>query len=244
MQYFLDTKETIPEGLGFAQFGAYHFGWIAASVLLLVVGSMIYRRLSSHSRAKMRKTIAGLIVADEIFKMVCLMLGGNYIAEYLPFHLCSINILIFAYHAFRPNKLLNNYLYVVCIPSIILPLLFPTWTMLPCANFMHWHSFTVHMLLLLYPVMQLAGGDLNPQPKMFPKCVLLLGAMAAPVYLINRWLGTNFMFLMYAEPGTPLEWFVPLGSHLIGFVVLLPLIMLLMTGLLKLGRAVFPRKTA
>ena len=242
MQYFLDTKETIPEGLGFEHFGAYHFCWIAASVIVLIVCSLIYRRLPSDGRGKMRKTVAGLIVADEIFKMVCLWLGGNYIADYLPFHLCSINILIFAYHALRPNKLLNNYLYVVCIPSIILPLLFPTWTMLPCGNFMHWHSFTVHILLLVYPVMQLAGGDLNPQPRQFPKCVLFLAAMAVPVYFINRWLGTNFMFLMYAEPGTPLEWFVPLGSHLIGFAVLLPLIVLLMTAALKIGRALTAKK--
>ena len=41
--------------------------------------------------------------------------------------------------------------------------------------------------------------------------------MAVPVYLINLLLDTNFMFLMYAEPGNPLLLFEQyLGHHLWG----------------------------
>ena len=31
MQYFLDTVETIPEGVGFVMFGGLHLVWLAAS---------------------------------------------------------------------------------------------------------------------------------------------------------------------------------------------------------------------
>ena len=95
--------------------------------------------------------------------------------------------------------------------------------MLPTANFMYWHSFTVHILLVMYPLVLTAVGEIRPQPRQFPKCLLLLACLAVPVSLFNWVFGTNFMFLSYAEAGTPLVWFEEhWGNHLLGFLVLLP----------------------
>ena len=113
----------------------------------------------------------------------------------------------------------------------IIALVFPTWTELPVLNFMHIHSFTVHILLATYPIMLTVGGDIKPSLKRLTGCVLLLLGMATVVFLINLLLDTNFMFLMYAEEGNPLLIFEELwGSHLLGFPVLLPLVMALMYG--------------
>ena len=61
------------------------------------------------------------------------------------------------------------------------------------------------------------------------KGVGLLVAMAIPVYGLNLLWGTNFMFLMEPDSGTPLELFQKLlGSHLWGFPILLPLVVAVM----------------
>lgn len=52
-------------------------------------------------------------------------------------------------------------------------LLFPTWTPLPPLNFMVIHSFTVHFLLALYPLALTLCGDMDPQPRAFPRCFAL-----------------------------------------------------------------------
>ena len=229
MEHFLDTKETIPPGYGFTHFDTEHLIWLAAFVILLAVNIVLYRKLDESGREKWRKTVAALIVADEVYKMVCLFIGGNFLAEYLPFHLCSINIFLIAIHAWRPNRLLDNFLYLVCLPGAVLPMLFCTWAMLPTANFMYWHSFTVHILLVMYPLVLTAAGDIRPQPRQFPKCLLLLACMAVPVGLFNMAFGTNFMFLSYAEAGTPLVWFEEhWGNHLWGFPVMLPAVLVVM----------------
>ena len=92
MEHFLDTKETIPPGYGFTHFDAEHLIWLAAFVILLAVNIVLYWKLDEGGRTKWRKTVASLIVADEVYKFICLFIGGNFLAEYLPFHLCSINI--------------------------------------------------------------------------------------------------------------------------------------------------------
>ncbi len=229
MEHFLDTVETIPTGLGFSLFSPLHLTWLAVGLVVILLNCRFYCRAGQAGRARWRKITAGLLVADELFKMVMLIIGGNYMLKYLPFHLCSINIFLIAFHAWRPSKLLGNFLYLVCIPGAISALLFPTWTSLPPDNFMHLHSFTVHILLTLYPVVLTTGCDIRPRGRDFFPSLLLLAAMAAPIFFINLLCGTNFMFLMYAEPGNPLEWFQnTFGNHLIGFPVLIAAVMAVM----------------
>lgn len=222
MEHFLDTAETIGEGYGFELFSPHHLLWLAVFAVTVAVCCIRYRRSSADKRARWRKTAAVLLVADELFKDVMLLLGGNFMLKYLPLHLCSINIFLIAIHAWRPSKLLGNFLYLVCIPGAVAALLFCTWAMLPPLNFMYLHSFTVHILLALYPIVLTAGGDIRPQIRYFPKCVLLLAVMAVPIYGVNLLCDTNFMFLMYAEEGSPLLWFEEhWGSHLLGYPVLI-----------------------
>lgn len=229
MQYFLHTVETVPEGLGFSHFGCLHLIWLIVGILAIALNCLWYRKLCARGRKIWALVVAALIVADEIFKVAMLVVGGRYTPDYLPLHLCSINIFIIAIHAWKPNGMLGGFLYTVCIPGALAALLFPTWTSLPLGNFMHWHSFTVHILLMMYPVVLTVGCDIYPSIKALHKYLILLLAMAIPVYGINLLLDTNFMFLMYADAGNPLYIFEQLwGSHFYGFPVIIAGILIVM----------------
>lgn len=229
MQYFLDTVDTIPSGVGFSHFGTSHIAWLLITVAVIVLNCIWYRKLSAHAKQLWKKIVAILLVVDEIFKVVMLLIGKRYLPDYLPLHLCSINIFLIAFHAWRPSKILGGYLYTVGIPGALAALLFPTWTSLPALNFMYFHSFTVHILLVLYPIVLAVTGELSPQLRLLPKYLLLLVVMAIPIYFINLLLDTNFMFLMYAEEGNPLYIFEQLwGSHLLGFPVIIVAVLIVM----------------
>lgn len=240
--YWFDTVETIPEGVGFSYFGLTHIIWLCVFVVFAVFLSFLYKRSDTKNRKVIRMVIGGLIVLDEVFKWAMLIAGGNATVSYLPFHLCSINIFLIAVHMFKPFKLLDEFLYLICIPAAIAALLFPTWVSLPPLNFMHIHSFTVHILLAVYPIMLTVGGDIKPSIKRLPLCLLILLGMATVVYFINIWLDTNFMFLMYAEEGNPLLMFEEMwGSHLLGFPVLLPLVFAVMYGIYYCAKAIYKK---
>ena len=229
MKYFLDTQETIPEGMGFGQFSASHILWVLCLLVFITASVFVYRRLDADRRKKMRHLYAVLTVANELVKVIALTVGGNYIAKYLPFHLCSINIFVIAFHAWKPAKSVGNYLYLVCIPAALIPLFTPTWAMLPNINLMVWHSFTVHALLVSYPLMLTVGGDIRPQLKTIPASLGVLTGLAGVALAVNLVFDTNFMFLMYPEPDTPFVLFEELmGSYLFTFVVLIPLVIVVM----------------
>ena len=124
---------------------------------------------------------------------------------------------------------LYNRLYYIAIPGAALALLFPNWTETPVLNFFHIHSFTIHILLVLYPLLLVTTDQVETDLKAALKGVGLLVAIAIPVYGLNLLWDTNFMFLMESDSGNPLELFQQLlGSHLWGFPILLPVVILVM----------------
>ena len=243
MRHFLDTVETIPENIGFTLFGRLHLIWLAVFLVVVSINVIYYRKLGTIGRDRWKKIIAALILIDEVYKMAMLTVGGRYNLTYLPLHLCSINIFIIAIHAWKPNGTIGAFLYTVCIPGAIAALLFPSWTSLPLGNFMHWHSFTIHILLAMYPMVLAINGEVAVNLKDIPKSLLLLVGMAIPIYLINLLLDTNFMFLMYVEEGNPLLIFEQLwGNHLLGYPVIIAGVLIVMYAPVLLFQAINIKK--
>lgn len=245
MQYFLETSETIAPGLGFAHYDATHIVWLVVTAITLIANCIVYRKLTEKGRSIWKKVVAVLLIADELFKMIVLFIGGRYTASYLPLHLCSLNIFMIALHAWRPSETLDNFLYTICIPGALAALLFPSWSTLPPSSGMHLHSFTVHILLLMYPLVLFVGREIRPDIRMLPKSFGLLFAMVIPIYGVNLLLNTNFMFLMSADPGNPLEIFQNLwGSHLLGFPVIIAGVLLVMYGPIVLYQKLKKKSTS
>ena len=117
MKYFLHTTETIPEGVGFTHYDITHLLWLLGFAIFALISCIIYIKSDEVKRSKIRKIFAFLLIADELFKVIMLIIGGNYLPSYLPLHLCSINIILIAIHAFKPSKMLDNFLYFIGIPG-------------------------------------------------------------------------------------------------------------------------------
>lgn len=229
MTYFFDTVETIPEGVGFGSFSALHFIWLAVLIAVCILASLFYRRFSDKGRQYMRQAVAIALIVDELAKQIPLLITGRWLPDYLPLHLCSINIFLIVWHAWKGGNTIGGFLYTVCIPGALAAMLFPSWAALPGLNLMCIHSFTVHILLILYPVMLTAGKDICPNWRYTPKYMGILACMAVLVNLVNILLGTNFFFLIEAEAGNPLYWFEQSwGSHLLGLPVIIAGVLLVM----------------
>lgn len=227
--YFWESYESIVEGKGFGLFSTTHLIELAIAVIFVLSMTLIYKKSSKEVKEKISLWFVILVIADEIFKHVCLLATSRWLPDYLPLHLCSVNVFMMTYYHFTKNKLVGNFLWCLCIPGALLALLFPNWKMLPVMNFMHLHSESIHLLLLAYPIMLTVGKDIQRDYRIVPKMMLLFVAVCIPALIVNLTCGTNFMFMMKAPEGSPLAWFEGwFGNHLWGFVVLLPLIVALM----------------
>ena len=230
MEKFFLTTEIAPEGVGFSGFGFYHFLWLGCCVITLLITAVAYRRADDSKAARVRKTLAVLILANEVLlKQIPLILCNHWLPTYLPLHLCSINMFLVAWHAWKGGDMLGEFLYTVCIPGALAALLFPSWNVLPPFCLMSIHSFTIHILLVLYPVLLVVRGDIKPTWRRIPQCLAVLTGLAVIALGANWLFDTNFFFLMEAEPGNPLYLFETMwGSHLLGFPVLITAVLIVM----------------
>ena len=229
MNMFFVTSDNIPEGVGFQAYGLTHILWLLAGVALWVGACLLYRRFSDSKRKIMLTILGAYIFLQEMVKNLVLVALGEFSWGYLPFHLCGINILLIAFDVIKQTKVVRSFLYYFAIPGAALALLFPNWTKMPVWNFFHLHSFTIHILLVLYPLLLVTTRQAATDLKSAIRGTLLLVAMAIPVYGLNLLWGTNFMFLMKPDSGNPLELFEKLlGSHLWGFPILLPVVIAVM----------------
>lgn len=177
----------------------------------------------------MRTVLGAYIFLQEMAKNLVLIFLNEFGWGHLPFHLCGINILMISFDIIKPTKVVRSFLYYFAIPGAALALLFPNWTEMPVLNFFHIHSFTIHILLVLYPLLLVTTNQVSTDLKSALRGTALLVAMAIPVYGLNLLWDTNFMFLMKPDSGNPLEMFENLlGSHLWGFPILLPVVILVM----------------
>ena len=226
---FFVSSENIPEGVGFKTFDSTHLLWLLAGLIFCVCACIFYRRLSENKRKTVLKVLGVYIFCQEMVKNLVLIILGDFSWGYLPFHLCGINILLITFDTIKQTKVVRSFLYYFAIPGAALALLFPNWTKMPVWNFFHLHSFTIHILLVLYPLLLVTTGQAATDLKSALRGVALLVAMAIPVYCLNLLWDTNFMFLMEPDSGNPLEMFEKLlGSHLWGFPILLPVVILIM----------------
>ena len=213
--------------------------------MILLASCLCYRNLGQKGRGVWRKTVALLLVADELFMSIPMMVMGIFHVKYLPFQLCSINIFLILWHAWKPNKTLGNFLYTVCIPGALAALITPTWTKLPWLNYMFFHSTSAHILLIMYPLTLTVCGEIKPRLKQVPKSLLLLLALAGLALVLNLCLDTNFMFLMSVTKSNPLYFFQELwGSHLLGFPVIIAGVVLVMYAPIEIYYKVRRKKVA
>ncbi len=178
----------------FELFGPTHLFWLGLCAFLCCAGFFFYRRLSARGRRRVLAVLTAFLLADEIVKYFASLATGQFVWQFLPLHLCSINLFICLWYAIRPNPIAAEVLYALCLPGALAALLFPSWQAVPLWNVMHLHSSTIHTMLVLYPVLLLAGG-FRPSIRRLPAvfgifCLDVLVAKTA-----NHFLGTNFMFL-------------------------------------------------
>lgn len=239
---FWETSSTIAPGNGFSLFSATHLCWLAAAAILFFLAGRWYRGADETARRRLRILIGILLICDELAKDLSTLATGRFEWAFLPFHLCSINIFVILAHIVRPDDVKSEFLYALCLPGALAALLFPSWSSLPAWNLMCIHSFSAHILLALYPILLLCGGY-RPhfsrlKPAIFPSL-----AIVCVIFVLNKKLGTNFMFLNNGGSGNPLAWAESiLGNP--GYLLALPVLIALVWAVMYLPLEAARRKRA
>jgi len=124
---------------------------------------------------------------------------------------------------------LREIMYSLSLPGAVAALLFPDWTPYPILNIYSLQGFLGHGALVCYVFALLVSRQLVPDWRGLWRVALFCIIVSCPVYMLNRRLGTNFLFINGGSPGSPLSWLESrMGNpgYLIGYAALILLVWL------------------
>ena len=137
--------------------------------------------------------------------------GLDVLRTILPLHLCSACTVLCLFFYLKPMRRLFQFLYYIGLPGAALALCFPAVAVSRYQAAMDACFFLTHALIVFAPLLRMVCGE-RPDPRSALPCWGVLVGFAALVYAANHLLGANYLFLMAAPPGTPLEWLWALGK--------------------------------
>lgn len=151
------------------------------------------------------KLLGLLMVLSELCRDGILLVQGEFTVGYLPLHLCSFGMgLCLLYGWFPGNR--GELLCLVALPGSICALLFPNWSPLPLFHFISLHGYFFHGLLLQGSLLPLLEQGFYLGKRDYWSALLFLILSACAVAPCNLLLGTNYMFLRWPSPDSPLEY--------------------------------------
>lgn len=207
----------------FVMFSASH----GAAVLALIVCCLAlfacrHRLRSSPAAARaFRLLLAAVLLGSEL----CLQLW--YVSQdiwkprhSLPLELCGITLLLSAVLLLTRSRLLYSFLFFAGIGGALVAFATPN-LVYPFPHFRFLQFFIAHTAIILTPLYMTWVEGYRPTWKSVGFTMLCLNGLAAVVWMINRELGSNYMFLN-RKPDTysVLNHFGPYPNYLLAEEVL------------------------
>lgn len=123
----------------------------------------------------------------------------------LPLHLCSMMGVLSLPMLLSGRRFLWHLSLYLGLPGAAMALLFPAVLPTPWPMITELSFFVLHAGLILAPILPLCLGG-RPSPRGAAAAGGFLLAAGLAVIEINERLGSNYLFVSWAIPGTPLEW--------------------------------------
>jgi hypothetical integral membrane protein (TIGR02206 family) len=220
----------------FRSFGPAHLlsllGAVIIGTVFIIWGS---REKACARRKRIRLILAAVIViirsARYIMDVYFNVFEWN---DLLSLHICHIDLILLVICLVWPNRALFSFCFLVGIPTALSVALFPGRNHpdpgLPRAVFF----IMSHMMLVMGTLYLSIAERIKPTLRMYGFIGVIGSLGLVPIYFINRWLGTNYLYIMEAPAGTAIVAFERLfgwPGYVIALDILALLLMLAMLGL-------------
>ena len=214
MALFFTYQTELPDGVGYELFHFQHFVILAACLIVVTAGWLLYRsRREKGQKRRFRQILANSLILLILIRLLYVFLCGAGLLYELPLHLCSIaGMLCFLYEMMGMKmpvfirSLTEQTMFSLCLPGAVLALLFSDGTMYPVFHFITIQSSLFHTLIILYIMLLLSDGVIVPSVREAWKAVLFLAVLVPVIMAFDVHFRTNYMFLLLPTEGSPLTY--------------------------------------
>ncbi|MBN2387307.1 MAG: TIGR02206 family membrane protein [Anaerolineales bacterium] len=188
-------------GAAFEWFGPAHVATLLA-LAALILGLLTLRSQSERARGPFRWTLALLLWLNEAGWHIWNISWGHWTIDQLPLHICSLLIWLSGIMLVCKNRWIYEFAYFLGIGGGLQALLTPDVGIWGFPHYRFFQTFIAHGLLIAAAVYMTTVEGLRPTWKSLLRVFVGMNLYMALVYIINLWLGTNFLYIN-AKPAVP-----------------------------------------
>jgi hypothetical integral membrane protein (TIGR02206 family) len=212
-------------GPAFEFLGAAHLVALGFWAIVIIVLTTRFRHASDRTKRIIRCTMAIILLVNEISYHIWALATGQWsIQVMLPLHLCAILVWTNIYMLFTKNKFIYEYSYFLGLAGSLQALLTPDVGIYGFPHFRFFQTFISHGILFTIPIYMTVVEGFRPTWKSMGKTLVGMNIYMFIVFIINRAIGSNYLFINYKPPTASLLDMLPpwpvyiLYMELIGIV--------------------------
>ncbi|MFZ5808231.1 MAG: TIGR02206 family membrane protein [Chloroflexota bacterium] len=203
---------------------------LTALFLLVVLNFLLFRLRGAKEEQRRRAALmmAAILWLNEVGWHVWNYAVGQWtIQTMLPLHVCSLLVWTSGFMLVAKNYTIYEFCYFLGIGGAMQALLTPDLGIYGFPHYRFFQTFISHGLIITAAIYMTVVEGFRPTWKSFVRVAVIANLYMGVVFVINSWIGSNYMFINH-KPETPslLDLLPPwpyylLYEELIGFVVFL-----------------------
>jgi hypothetical integral membrane protein (TIGR02206 family) len=213
-------------GAPFDLFGPAHIGALVLVALFVSWIALKGRSLSDDAQNRLRTGIAVVLLVNEsTWHAWNIVVGRWSVQELLPLHLCALLTWLSAFTLLSKRPVLYPFIYFLGLAGATQALLTPDAGPYGFPHFRFFETMTAHGLIIASAIFLVTVEAYRPTVQHGVRAFLGLAMYAAAVGVVNRLLGSNYLYiarkpetasLLDVMPQWP--WYIPILA-LIGIVL-------------------------
>ena len=191
------------QGAPFQQFDLTHLAALGVIALGCLALGFCWRSPSLRARQAFRYGMAVLLVAVDVsWQVWCWAIGTWTVQTSLPLHLCTAMVYVSALMLVSKSYHVYEFGYFVGISGAVQALLTPDVGPYGFPHYGYFQFFIGHGATIAAAIYMTAVEGYRPRWQSLLRAAVGANLYVAAVGLLNLWLGSNYMFLMY-KPNVP-----------------------------------------
>ena len=216
-------------GPAFIWFGTAHNLALALVVLLNVLLIWRLRKAADKTKKTAAVVMAVILWANELAWHLWNLLTGQWTVQtMLPLHACSLLVWTGGLMLITRDYYIYEFCYFLGIGGALQALLTPDLGIYGFPHFRFFQTYISHGLIITAAIYMTLVYGFRPTWKSFLRVgATLLGYMAV-VFFVNRWIGSNYLFIAYKPPTGSLLDILPEWPIYIFYMILIGLVVFLL----------------
>lgn len=189
-------------------------------LMILIIVLFKYTNLADNKEQFTYFLIALIIVEEVLFKLWRIYIFGSPIIHNLSLNLCSMAIICSVFLLINKNQTLYEIVYYWGIAGAFQAILTPDLSGFWFPHFRFFQFFLAHGILIIVPIYLTLIEGFRPRQCSVLKVFFLTNVYALFVYIINKLLNTNYLYILHKPiSGSLLDYFGPWPVYIIGLEI-------------------------